>query len=355
VLATSRETLGVAGEAPWPMPCLSLPPAGAARPEDLARSDAVSLFSSRAGVAQPGFGVTWANADAITQICRRLDGIPLALELAAARIRALGAHQLGRHLDDRFRLLSGGGRTAVPRHQTLRAAMDWSFELLTAAEQLLLRRLSVFPQSFTLDAAEVVGGNQEHTAGSSTVDLLVRLVDKSLVEDDGESIRYHLLETVRQYGAEKLAEAGEAHETHRRHRDLFVTLAEERALFEWSGGRAEPLADEAITAARSVPFRGILVMTLVRGTQAAVLSGRHRRAAALLRELLGLLHELGARRWIADTLEATVLVLEAVGRPEAAARLLDASDSLRQALGEPPTALPALAASLDACRTHIGK
>ncbi|MGH9002205.1 MAG: AfsR/SARP family transcriptional regulator, partial [Acidimicrobiia bacterium] len=145
VLVTSREIFGLAGEVAWRVPPLSLPDAEAATLEDLEGSDAVALFCERARSAQPGFGLSPVNAAAVGQICRRLDGIPLALELAAARIRVLGAHDLAARLDQRFRVLTGGARTAVSRHQTLRATMDWSHQLLPVAEQALLRRLAVFP------------------------------------------------------------------------------------------------------------------------------------------------------------------------------------------------------------------
>lgn len=198
--------------------------------EDLSGSDAVALFCERARRAQPGFGPSQANAAAVIQICRRLDGIPLALELAAARIRVLGAQDLARRLDQRFRLLTGGIRTAVPRHQTLTATMDWSYDLLPTAEQVALRRLAVFPGSFDLEAAEAVVGQQEGSASSvelEVLDLLSHLVDKSLVvvDSEGVNVRYRLLETVREYGSAKLAEAGESDWVRRRHRDFFLALA----------------------------------------------------------------------------------------------------------------------------------
>ncbi|HEV8627093.1 MAG TPA: tetratricopeptide repeat protein, partial [Acidimicrobiia bacterium] len=164
----------------------------------------------------------------VAQICHRLDGIPLALELAAARIRVLGAHDLARRLDQRFRVLTGGDRTAVPRHQTLQATMDWSYDLLPADEQVTLRRLAVFPDSFDLDAAEAVVHGSEDMAppAGESLDLLSRLVDKSLVavESQGVETRFHLLETVREYAAGKLAEAGETSAARRQHRDYFLTL-----------------------------------------------------------------------------------------------------------------------------------
>lgn len=230
VLATSREILGLPGEVAWRVPPLSLPAAESTSVEDLSGSDAVALFCERARRAQPGFGPSQANAAAVIQICRRLDGIPLALELAAARIRVLGAQDLARRLDQRFRLLTGGIRTAVPRHQTLTATMDWSYDLLPTAEQVALRRLAVFPGSFDLEAAEAVVGQQEGSASSvefEVLDLLSHLVDKSLVvvDSEGVNVRYRLLETVREYGSAKLAEAGESDWVRRRHRDFFLALA----------------------------------------------------------------------------------------------------------------------------------
>jgi predicted ATPase/class 3 adenylate cyclase len=159
IVATSRQVLSLPGEWAWAAPGLSVPPADAAVPDELDGSDAAALFTVRARTAHPGFGVTGSNAAAVGRVCRRLDGIPLALELAAARVRVLGVTQLAERLDDRFRLLTAGPRGAPARHQTLRAAMDWSFELLPDPEQRLLRRLSIFPQSFDLEAATAVAGD----------------------------------------------------------------------------------------------------------------------------------------------------------------------------------------------------
>lgn len=230
VLTTSREILGLPGEVAWRVPPLSLPAPESTSVEDLSGSDAVALFCERARSAQPGFGLSQANAAAVTQICRRLDGIPLALELAAARIRVLGVQDLARRLDQRFRLLTGGTRTAVPRHQTLTATMDWSHDLLPTAERVALRRLAVFPGAFDLEAAEAVVRQREDPASSvelEVLDLLSHLVDKSLVvvDSEGVDVRYRLLETVREYGAAKLAEAGEPDWARRRHRDFFLALA----------------------------------------------------------------------------------------------------------------------------------
>jgi predicted ATPase/DNA-binding SARP family transcriptional activator len=232
VLATSREVLGVPGEVMWTVPPLSMPPDEAASVEELVGSDAVTLFCERARLARPGFGVSDANAAAVGRICRRVDGIPLGLELAAGKIRVLGAHQVAERLDDRFRLLTGGARTTVPRHHTLRAAMDWSYTLLPTPEQAVLRRLSVFRGTFMLAAVEAVVGSElpVHISkvGFEVLALLTRLVDKSLVYVSSEEpeVRFGLLETVREYAAQKLIEAGEADHARTRHRDFFLGLAD---------------------------------------------------------------------------------------------------------------------------------
>jgi len=235
VLATSREVLGVPGEVVWNVPPLSIPAQETAGLDELAASDAVALFCERARAAQPGFGLSEANAAAVVRICRRLDGIPLGLELAAAKVRMLGAQEVAERLDDRFRLLTGGSRTAVPRHQTLRAAMDWGYTLLPPPEQVTLRRLAVFRGTFTLEAAEAVVGtvpsDPASGATSEVLDLLTRLVDKSMVVIAGDEapVRYRLLETVREYAQQQLAQAGESDDAGTRHRDFFLGLADEWA------------------------------------------------------------------------------------------------------------------------------
>jgi predicted ATPase/class 3 adenylate cyclase len=233
VLATSREVLGLPGEVVWAVPPLTLPPEAAAEPADLESSDAAALFCSRARAAQPAFNLDQTTATAVARICRRLDGIPLALELAAARTRALTVDEIADRLDDRFGLLKGASRLALPQHQTLRAAMDWSHDLLSPDERVALRRLAVFPGTFDLAAAEAVittppGGEPDRdTERSDAVDLLLHLVDKSLVTavTTGSSTRYRLLETVRSYAAEHLVAAGEAHIVRRSHRDHFAGVA----------------------------------------------------------------------------------------------------------------------------------
>ena len=227
VLTTSREPLAIAGEVVWRVPSLGLPPADGPL-DTLATSDAVTLFCDRAAAADSSFQLTPDSAPAVARICRRLDGIPLALELAAARVRVLSPDQIADRLDDRFRFLSTGSRTASARQQTLRATMDWSYELLSEPERLLLQRLSVFAGTFDLDACEAVAGDGETLPAAEVLDLLAHLVDKSLVVVGGigREVRYRLLETVRQYAQEKLVESGLADEVRRRHRDYFVQLTD---------------------------------------------------------------------------------------------------------------------------------
>jgi predicted ATPase/DNA-binding SARP family transcriptional activator len=283
ILATSRQALGLTGEVSWRVPSLSLPGVGAVRqpddPATLLDFDAVRLFAERAAEAQPDFSQTPENLRAAAEICAHLDGIPLAIELAAARLKALTAAQIAARLADRFRLLTGGSRTALPRQQTLRATMDWSYDLLTGPEQSVLRRLSVFAGGWTLEAAEAVcsdcagthgvgGGSADcglgtadgrrQTAGDAdrsavrrpssvvpfpnpqaairneeVLDLLTSLVDRSLVLFEGPPGpggapgRYRLLETVREYAREQPAPSGEERGARQRHRDYFLAIAAE--------------------------------------------------------------------------------------------------------------------------------
>lgn len=214
VLATSREPLGMSGEVTWRVPSLSL------------AEDAVRLFTDRAGQARSGFVVGEDNSAAVTEICRRLDGMPLAIELAAARVRALSPQEILAGLQDRFRLLTGGSRTAVRRQQTLQASVDWSHNLLTDPERVLFRRLAVFLGGFDLPACQEVVGDGS-LARHQVLDVLALLVDKSLViaETSGDSTRYRLLETMRQYAQEKLTESADAAAIRDRHRDFYAELA----------------------------------------------------------------------------------------------------------------------------------
>jgi predicted ATPase/DNA-binding SARP family transcriptional activator len=231
ILATSREVLGVDGERSWPVPPLSLPEAGApAVAAALAKSDAVRFFENRAQLVFPSFRLADDNFRAVVQVCRRLDGLPLAIELAAAQMRMLSVGQLAGRLDDIFTVLVGGARTAPHRHQALRATLDWSHDLLDEDERVVFRRLAVFCGGFTLTAAEQAtagcGIRSEHM-----LELLTRLADKSLLRVDHEAsgARYHLLGTVREYALERLAEASEAEAARRAHLRCFVGLVEEVA------------------------------------------------------------------------------------------------------------------------------
>ena len=232
ILATSREALGVSSETAWLVP-------------PMVSGEAVQLFVERAQASLPSFTLTAANTNAVDEICRRLDGIPLAIELAAARVRVLSPEQIARRLDDAFRLLTTGSRTALARHRTLRATMEWSFALLGAREQVLLRRLAVFSGSFTLDAAEVVCVGDSSDGGPLEVDDILdgvsALVDKSLVTmapGDGEA-RYSLLETVRQYGAERMKAVGEYERVSRRYVEHYLEIME-AAEPNLVGGSAPP-------------------------------------------------------------------------------------------------------------------
>jgi len=211
VLATSREPLGVDGELSWPVP-------------PLAGAQAAKLFEDRARLVVPSFGITEANRDAIAEVCEKLDGLPLAIELAAARLRVLSVRQLASRLDDVFGVLTGGARSSPPRHQALRATLDWSYALLNGQERAVFRRLAVFAAGFTLAAAERVvafGGLRP----AQVLDLLTRLADKSLLRVENE--RYQLLATIREYAAEKLAQAGERDQARRAHLVCYTDFAEE--------------------------------------------------------------------------------------------------------------------------------
>jgi predicted ATPase/DNA-binding CsgD family transcriptional regulator len=227
ILATSREALGVAGETSWLVPSLSVPdPRDPPSAEQLVRYEAIRLFVERARAVSSHFEVTEENAPAVARVCERLDGIPLAIELAAARTRVLSVEQIASRLDDSFRLLKTESRTADPRHKTLRTTIDWSHDPLSDEERILFRRLSVFAGGWTLQAAEEVCAG-EGIERDEVLDLLTHLADKSLVlvsGRDGEEARYRFLETVRQYASEKLEKSGEEPEIGRRHAVFFAAL-----------------------------------------------------------------------------------------------------------------------------------
>ncbi|SFN02631.1 Predicted ATPase [Pseudonocardia ammonioxydans] len=235
LLVTSREPLAVPGETLWTVPPLALPDPAEHEPEALLRSAAVALFVARARATDAAFALTTANAAAVTSICRRLDGIPLALELAAARTRALGTAELAARLDDRFALLGGGGtaggRRGTPtRQQTLRATLDWSWDLLGDTERAVLRRLSVHAEGCGLDAAEQVCAG-DGVDGADVLDAVSRLVDRSLLHtvDGPDGLRYRMFESIAAYATERLHEAGEAHRTAGHHAAYYLALAERAA------------------------------------------------------------------------------------------------------------------------------
>ncbi len=271
ILATSREALGIAGESAWLVPSLSMPdPEHPPAFEDLTNYEAVRLFVERAKAVASGFDLTEKNAPTVARLCQRVEGIPLAIELAAARVRALSVEQIDARLEDSLTLLAGRDRTAPARQRTLRGALDWSFGLLSELERPLFGRMSVFAGGWTLEAAEVVGDG-DGIEEDEILDLLTRLVDKSLVAAEAGmegGVRYRMLEPLRQYGLERLKESGEAERVHGRHARHFLALAEEaeselreqeawlerlerehanfRAALSWALGPEDPRSEERV-------------------------------------------------------------------------------------------------------------
>ncbi|WP_019971339.1 protein kinase domain-containing protein [Mycobacterium sp. 141] len=235
ILATSRQALGLTGEYIFQIPTMSMPDEVRLPPEELGQYEAVTLFVDRATAVQPEFALTEENAETISRICQRLDGIPLAIELTAVRLRALSPNEILDRLEDRFRLLTAGSPGVLPRHQTLRASIEWSHELCSEQEKLLWVRLSVFSGGFSLSAAEATCSSDELDE-LDVLGVLATLVDKSIViseQLDGHQ-RYRLLETIRQYGLERLRADGDEHVQRRRHRDYFADLVE-RVRADWLG------------------------------------------------------------------------------------------------------------------------
>ena len=236
LLATSREPLSIGGEMVWSVPALSLPDQQARQhPDKTAASEAVSLFVERARAVRPAFALTDQNARAVSEVCIQLDGMPLAIELAAARTRILSPEQIAERLSDRFRLLVAGSRSSPTRHQSLQAAIDWSFDLLSENERLLLERMAVFVGGWTLEAAEGVcaEGSVERM---QVLSLLGRLVDRSLVVAEpgtSGSFRYRLLETIREYAADRLDQSGDREALSRRHRAWYLALGEQALQGYW--------------------------------------------------------------------------------------------------------------------------
>ena len=297
ILATSREPLGVAGEAIWRVPSLAapdtdrLPAAG-----ELTRYDAVRLFLDRARLRLPDFELTQQNAGAVAGVCGRLEGMPLAIELATARMGTLAVEQVAGRLEDFLGLLTGGSRTAEPRQRTMRATLDWSYELLSEPERKLFRDLSAFAGGFTLEAAETVG--PDRVTEANILDLLSKLVDKSLVIAEASNdrrVRYRMLEPIRQYARERLEKSEESDATLRRHAEYFLALAEE-AESELKGAAQEQWLERL--EAEHDNFRAALSWTLERDEAELGL-----RLSATLAEFWHLhVHHNEARRWLEEAL-----------------------------------------------------
>jgi non-specific serine/threonine protein kinase len=341
VLATSREPLNCPGEMTWRVPSLRVPPAaspGGPPVEQVLQFEAVRLFVDRARAVQPRFAVTEQNAAAVAEVCRQLDGIPLAIELAAARLRVFSVEQVEARLDDRFRLLTVGPRTALPRQQTLRATIDWSFALLAQPERVLLRRLSVFAGGWRFEAAEVVSagdGLQAH----AVLDVLTQLVDKSLVivEERAGAARFRLLETIRQYARDRLHEAGESAAVHDRHLTAYLALAEaaEPAL----RGREHPIWLARLDEEHD-NLRAALDWSLTTSAHESAL----RLSGALARYWWMRAHHDEARRWLERALAGPPV------RTAARMKALHGAGWLAQHRREPATARALLGESLDIAR-----
>jgi len=382
VLATSREPLGVAGEITVGVPPLA---ADALDPAEIGGIEAVRLFVDRAGLVDPGFELTSENAPAVASICRRLDGIPLAIELAAARTRSLTPRQLDARLGDRFRLLTGGSRTSLPRHQTLWAAIEWSHRLLSGPEQVLFRRLAVFAGGFSLEAAEEVCIDDD----LDVLLLVAALVDRSLLVHEPALGRYRMLETIRQFAWETLVEAGEDQALRARHRDWCLALAEAvefampgatawlarlaaevdnlRAALEWEGPagddgskrlrlggalrqfwwsqaqsgegrhwleRALRAGPDALAAARATALVGAGLLAGEQGDAASAL--------AFFRQSHALYEELGDRRGVAEALVGLGQVAVVQGRYEEGRAVLEQAVREARAAGDEHLATLAL-------------
>jgi predicted ATPase/class 3 adenylate cyclase len=343
ILATSREGLGITGETTHRVPSLSLPdrkrlPAV----EELTGFEAVDLFVERATAAMPSFRLNQQNATSVAQVCHQLDGIPLALELVAVRVRSLPVEQIVQRLDDRFRLLAVGSRTALPRQQTLRALIDWSYDLLSEPERVLMQRLSVFMGGWTLAAAEAVAmgdGIEAH----EVLDLLTALVDKSLViyvERNGEA-RYRLLETIREYGLEILADSGDVAAVRRQHAHVFLALAEQAS----AAMSADPKGWVARLETEHDNLRMALDWSIERGETDLAL----RLAGALGEFWLLCGHEEEGRRRLAQVLA----LADPAHRTEARATALNAAGILSWWQGNNSTARALLEESL-AIQREVG-
>jgi predicted ATPase/class 3 adenylate cyclase len=402
ILATSREPLRIGGEVVFSVPALGVPESGAnERDATYVSYPAVRLFAERAGAVLPSFHLTAANGGTIVEICRHLDGIPLAIELAAARTRAIPVETIAARLGDRFRLLSSGNRAALPRQQTLRALIDWSHDLLDERERVLFRRLAVFAGGWTLEGAEsVCAGGVVETA--QVMELCASLVDKSLVVANVDTGRYRLLETIRQYAGERLEASGEAGAVRTRHLDFHLAFAEAaephlRGLdqAEWLArldGEVENLlaahawCDKApeggvkglrlVNAVKGYWFsRGLLPLgrrvvkealdrphaqsrdcvrciALFGAGQACSFSGEYDEAIVYLEESLAIARELGDRTRIAAALQPLSLAEVGRGRVEAARRHAEEALALARAIDDPQQIASALNTVAQACRVQ---
>jgi predicted ATPase/DNA-binding CsgD family transcriptional regulator len=386
VLATSREALGITGEVAWPVPSLSLPDLRRLPNNDsLPRYESARLFVERAASVKPNFKLTERNASAVAQVCYRLDGIPLAIELAAARTKVLSVEEIASRLADSFMLLAAGSRTAMPRQRTLHATMDWSHELLGQKERVLFRRLSVFAGGFTLEAAESICAGED-LEREEVLELLSQLVDKSLVvaqERDGAA-RYRLLETIRQYGRESLEEVGETAHVREQHAEYYLAVAEQaepelkgdrqiswlerletehdnlRVVMAWLLGRGESemaarlgwalwlfwgirthLAEGRRSMERALSARGSVAMTASTRAKALFVAGMmanyqgdHISAEPLVHESLRLFKELGDKVGTAYALSNTGYVALGQGRYEQAIAVIEEAADLFLEEGE---------------------
>jgi predicted ATPase/class 3 adenylate cyclase len=307
IVASSREALGVTGEVSFQVTSMALPdPQHLPAVEILTQYDSVRLFIERAVSAKPDFVLTSANGPAVAQICARLDGIPLAIELAAARVKGISAEQISTRLDDRFRLLTGGSRTALPRHQTLRAMIEWSHDLLTEPERVVFRRSAAFVGDWSLDAAEAVCQG-DPIAPADVLDLLLRLVDRSLVaaNERGGQERYRMLESIADFARQKLAESGEEDAVRERHLEFFVAFAEAAGphvegaeAFIWLNGHRSEYdnLESALARAGALPADSSLGLARATAHLAAAdaLLGMRTRAIALYQRALERLRDASA-------------------------------------------------------------
>jgi predicted ATPase len=342
ILATSREPLGIAGETTWRVPSLAVPDRQTAGSlESLAQYGAVQLFVERACAVRPDFALTLRNMAAVIEVCRRVDGMPLAIELAAARMRVLSLEEIAARMQDHYRLLAGGSRSAPLRHQTLRATLEWSYVLLDPPERQLFERLSVFVGGFNLQAVEAVCVTEEVTE-PEVLDVLTRLVDKSLVlaETAGKMTRYRLLETVRAFARERLADTDVIEATGRQHAAFFLSLAE----------RAEPeldRRDDATWLDRLERDHDNLRAALQWLLEHCLVEEAHRLGAALCKFWVYHGHASEGRAWIEK-----VLALAAGEHAAARMHALNGAGRLAWALGDPTGALAMHAEALTLARRH---